>query len=346
MYFCLKSKSQMSKHTNTMTITGNVMMLRCFGLYDDVIGIITDFLVGTKKQNKDKFQESIQQFIVEGGSLGFYKSSIMIRDKQDEIVLWLLNRRIFYQPSDSVLPSKEWISVSLKEWPNLQNTEIFQTILLDKLQRRFEQFVSVFPEIFDKSNLDYSDVNRLDCNVFNGLLWNNGYDRHRQHPMFPTPHNLKHFLLCLRDRKKKCRFYIWELEEMSHPILDKIHDFPDLELQSYKHKCHSQLREYFVKREKILKRRREIQLIQENKKFFVGWSHTYSLNTQIIITKLTNKCLYYKRIKNGVDTNEVRKVVKINEVSGVEFFNDITMHIVRQDYHTRNLIFASDIVCL
>ena len=336
----------MSKHINTMS--GSVAMLSCFGLYDDVIGRITDFLVGTKKQNKMKFQLSIQQLVVERGTMDFYKTLEIIREKQDEIVLWSMNRRIWYQPSDSLLSSKEWSSVLLKEWPNLQNTEIFQTILLDKLQRRFEQFLNVFPEIFDKPVLDYSDFNRLDCNVFNGLLWKNGYDIHRQQPMFPipTPYNLKHLLSCLRDRNKRCRFYIWELDELTHPILDKIHDFPDLEFQSYKHKCHSQLREYFVKKEQILKRSQEIQLIQKNKKFFVGWSHTYSPNTQIIITKLINKCLYFKIIKNGVETTEFRKVVKINEVSGVEFFKDMTVNIVRKDYHTCKLIFASDIVGL
>lgn len=322
------------------TATNASTILKTYGLYDDVLSIIGDYLIGTKDEFKDEYSVSIREmksldfdlhricrfprvihnftYIVESlilRSLGNYECY----DDEEEYEYW---NNSDYDDLNS------YSCDSLNQWG--ENT-IAMSIKFDIVQRKLEKFLKIFPNVLDKPTFTNTESRRISRLV--GVKVEDIYHTYQ----------VKYFLTRLRNRDMEYRMYHSCFSGYDHIIFDTITNFPDITIQRFMYKCLEELRETFKQREK--KQRTEIikKRMKENTKFFSGWTHTYLRkkdyidygynfllnNTVFTITRKTDKCIYYT--KTDLDRviehqEEKRKKIKIEDrpgiYHGVEYFTE------------------------
>lgn len=344
-----------ARATNASTI------LKTYGLYDDVLSIIGDYLIGTKEKFKDTYSDTIQEMEAFEFSLyrihGYPHTDIDYSQMVESLIIRSLRNyereclnfcEFHDDPEDEYSRNSvydnlnSYSSRSLKEW--CENT-ITISIKFDILQRKLEKFLRIFPNILDKPKFTDTESKRI-SRLF-GVKLDDIYNTYQ----------VKYFLTRLRNRDMEYRMYLNSFGGYEHKIFDTITNFPDITRQRFMYECLKELRETFKQREK--KQRTEIikKRMKENTKFFSGWTHTYSIkkdyidygykfllnNTVFTITRKTDKCIYYTKtdLDRGIEYQEKRKKIKIEDrpgiYHGVEYFTETNDPLDLR-------IYASDIV--
>jgi len=312
----LNLKTSKTQKTTTMSVKS---ILSGYGLYDDLIGIIDDYTVGTKEDFKQRYSDVLHEmtdtdFCLEQ-NMPYHRSYGMF----ENVVESLLFRSVYeYTNYENMYgcPGDYWNErscIPLRDW----DLSLYDTILLDKLQKKIEKFIKVFPHIMNNKELSY-----VDCTRLTDLL------KQPIHRFHYRTHDIQYFVYRLRNRDTKCRLYFDSISFYSHIEFDKIENFPELKIQFQLNQCLYELKNnYNAKRKKQLEKERELRL-EQHKKFFVGWKYIpYSLGGTDItftITRMTPRCIYYTKTQNGIESEPKRKLIKTTEgdngLGGIQYF--------------------------
>jgi len=297
-------------------------ILSGYGLYDDVLGIIDDYAVGTKEDFKSRYTDVLDEmketdFVLE--QITSYRSYEMFRN----VVETLLFRSVYEDATFGNMegcPDDYWIErscIPLRDW----NLSLYENIMLNNLQKKLVKFLKVFPHILYNKELSFIDCTRLTELLKQPIRRFN----------FRT-HDIQYFVYRLQKRDTKCRLYFDCFSYTSHIEFDKMENFPDLKIQYLLNKCHYELKNnYNHKRKAQLEKKRKLRL-EKHKTFYVGWTYTCDIpftqmkNVTFKITRVTTKCIYYTKTQNGIESDPKRKVIKINGdengFGGIQYFKE------------------------
>ena len=286
-------------------------ILSGYGLYDDVLGIIDDYAVGTKEDFKQRYSYVLDEMTENNFDLEqikSYRSYEMFKNLVETILFRSVDG---YMTSDYIYepPEDYWNERSctpLCDW----NISLYENILLDKLQKKVEKFLKVFPHIMHNKRLSYVDCTRL-TELLNQPIHRFSY----------RTHDIQYFISRLQNRETKYRLYFDSLSYQSHVEFDKMENFPDLKLQSQLNQCHYEIITNYT--QKIKK-----QELEQHKKFFVGWKYILyffgGTDITYTITRMTPKCIYFTKTQNGIESEPKRKLIKTTEgdngLGGIQYF--------------------------
>lgn len=297
-------------------------ILSGYGLYDDVLGIIDDYAVGTKDDFIPRYKDVLDEmkendFVLE--QIKSYRSYEMFKNLVETILFRSVDG---YMTSDYIHepPEDYWNERSctpLCDW----NISLYENILLDKLQKKVEKFLKVFPHILYNKELSYIECKRL-TELFKQPI----------HRLNFRTYDIQYLVSRLQKRDTKCRLYVDSLKYCSHVDLDKIENFPDLKLQFQLNQCHDELKSNYNQIRKVqLEKKRKLRL-EQHKTFYVGWTYTCEIpftqmkNVTFKITRVTPKCIYYTKTQNGIESDPKRKLIKItgdeNGFGGIQYFKE------------------------
>ena len=309
-------------------------ILKGYGLYDDVIGIINDYAVGTKEDFRESYNHVLTELEVNDFDLyQINECEPSYKGTYQDLVDTLLFRFVedqFSQYDPNGTYSSELISAPLCDW----NISLYESILLSKLQRKLEQFVKVFPHIMETATMSLVDSRRL-TDILKQPIYRDNYRTYHR------TYGIQCFISRLRKRDTMCRLYFKLFSCGAHVELDRIANFPDLKIQFQLNQCHCELFNYRMEKAKKEKKKQKKLLLEQHKNFFVGWKaipySTGGADVTFTITRMTPKCIYYTKTMNGVESEPKRKLIKITEdengFEGIQYFQENRHRVIKATYN-------------
>lgn len=322
----LKTSKRQTTNRKTMNTKS---ILEGYGLYDDILGIIDDYTVGPKEEFAQRYCNVLDEMEENEFDLELIKS-YKPYEMFENIVDTLLFRSV-YEYSDGS-PGDYWTErscIPLREW----NMSLYENIMLDRLQKKVEKFLKVFPHI-----LHCKELSLVDCNRLTKLL------KQPTHRLNFKTYNIQYFVARLQKRETNCRLYFDCFSYPSHIEFDKMENFPDLKIQFLLNQCHHELKTNYNEKIKAQQEKEKEIRMQQNKTFFVGWTYVSpsipSIQMNDItfkITRVTPKCIYYTKTENGVESEPKRRIIKTtgpnNGIDGIQYFKENRHYDVRATYN-------------